>query len=105
MTSPTARTHNVRDPHAALANMEHGTTDAGAHNTPAADVKTSIACGGGEFTLLPCPFCGAAANLVDNGRSRYMWRYAAQCSGCGVITLGFVTAKEAVTRWNGRVKP
>jgi hypothetical protein len=34
-----------------------------------------------------------------------MWRYAAQCSGCGVITLGFVTAKEAVTRWNGRVKP
>jgi Lar family restriction alleviation protein len=65
----------------------------------------SSTCGGGEFTLLPCPFCGAAANLVDNGRSRYMWRYAAQCSGCGVITIGFVTAREAVTRWNGRVKP
>jgi hypothetical protein len=51
MTSPAARTHTARDPHAALANMEHGTTDAGAHNTPAADEKASIeACGGGEFT-------------------------------------------------------
>jgi Lar family restriction alleviation protein len=105
MTSPAARTHNVRDPHAALANMEHGTTDAGARNTPAVDeTASSQACGGGEFTLLPCPFCGGAAQLINRGKSYYTHRYSVECAACHVVTRGCVMEKEAVTRWNRRVK-
>lgn len=67
--------------------------------------------------LLPCPFCGGSANLIEYpphshsyalvgaiGIADHPGSWAAECQrcGCGLI---YNTADEAITSWNRRSTP
>ena len=67
--------------------------------------------------LLPCPFCGGAANLIEYpphshspalveaiGIADHPGSWAAECQHCG---CGFIhdTAAEATAAWNTRALP
>ena len=52
-----------------------------------------------EKTLLPCPFCGGAAEIRCFDESMDLW--SAECDSCQVARLGD-SKQEAVTAWNTR---
>lgn len=54
--------------------------------------------------LLPCPFCGGEADLIDmsDAYERECW-VAHQCpSGASAETYSYETAAEAIAAWNTR---
>ncbi len=66
--------------------------------------------------LLPCPFCGGAANtgmpVIDGGISCDRWSVA--CSNCDLELLSMVVSgdgwpqeaiADVVARWNTRIAP
>lgn len=48
--------------------------------------------------LLPCPFCGGAARLVDTRTQCYVW-----CTECLSRGPDLVKTQEAIDAWNRRV--
>lgn len=52
--------------------------------------------------LLPCPFCGKTPRI---GKNEYLWRtdFQVRCP-CGINAKPRETKKEAVRKWNTRVK-
>lgn len=59
------------------------------------------------FDLLPCPFCGGAAFMVeDRGeRGREPTLYRPQCKSCGSNSGGLYTRRAAAAFWNTRAAP
>ena len=67
--------------------------------------------------LLPCPFCGGEAEIVEGMYSSFQEGYAIRCHHC-VLTLGasgrlgecyewscsFATEAEAIAAWNTRAE-
>ena len=47
-------------------------------------------------SLLPCPCCGQAAELVS-GAEHYII-----CTYCGLSTMGLISSQAVVERWNRR---
>jgi Lar family restriction alleviation protein len=56
-----------------------------------------------SVSLKPCPFCGAAAEIVSApmGIIRSMG-YAVRCTGCGVQTETDFNQGKPVTQWESR---
>ena len=52
--------------------------------------------------LKPCPFCGGDGTLwsIDQCQSVY-----AVCQNCGMRTIDYKHAKEAIAAWNRRAQP
>lgn len=60
--------------------------------------------------LLPCPFCGAEANLVDMNTEKDQcfipyWVQCANCLKCEdmPMTAEYKTKEEAINAWNTRM--
>lgn len=57
--------------------------------------------------LASCPFCGGNAKIVPMSKQRGKWFGYVQCENvleCGA-EIGGCDLKEAIRRWNERVKP
>lgn len=51
-----------------------------------------------EIKLLPCPFCGEKAEIINHRSGEY----AVECTNCYGKTHRSVTEKLAIERWNTR---
>lgn len=57
-----------------------------------------------EEKPLPCPFCGAEAEVVEASRLVMPRGTFVQCKNCWAFVAGFKTKTEAIAAWNRRVK-
>lgn len=51
--------------------------------------------------LLPCPFCGAPAQYVEEDPVKLKW-VRVECTGCHITTPLRVNHEKVKTRWNNR---
>lgn len=73
-----------------------------------------------EVTLLPCPFCGGAANLdYQRGNENWPQRWQGKCSNCSISATAFsgsstwhpikseddIACAQAIAAWNTRHQP
>lgn len=56
----------------------------------------------GNTELLPCPFCGADADIEMD--ELHGWEIACLWPDCGARVYDFTDKKEAITKWNTRYK-
>ena len=57
--------------------------------------------------LKPCPFCGAAGDMVELTEVesvRVGIAYVVECLDCGAMTWPVITADRAVRAWNSRAE-
>ena len=52
--------------------------------------------------LLPCPFCGGEAKLVDATRILGVWRLTHRCPAMGPLTYEALSAESVAEAWNTR---
>ena len=58
--------------------------------------------------LLPCPFCGGEARVIEETRDDNCFRmdgYAVRCEKCDVSTDLYVESDVAISVWNRRAQP
>lgn len=55
----------------------------------------------GEPELLPCPFCGARAEVEYNNGMAW-WEAVCEGATCHAGIIGEVTAADAIAAWNRR---
>lgn len=51
--------------------------------------------------LLPCPFCGCKADIIDENQANPFIVY---CRNCHITTLNCKTYEDAENAWNNRIK-
>lgn len=56
-----------------------------------------------KVELLPCPFCGGEATIVDIADPEYKY-YQIRCSECACKTEAKLGLDNAISAWNRRVK-
>ena len=57
---------------------------------------------GNEIKLLPCPFCGSEADLIEQKHREYASTYYVRCKGCHCKSLERMGVGIVVEAWNTR---